>query len=54
MCRSIQRDPVTVTVESDHQQSVIEQLFYQVKKHERNNTLLALFEHYQAKTAIVC
>jgi len=53
MCRSIQRDPITVTVESDHQQSVIEQLFYQVKKHERNNTLLALFEHYQPKTAIV-
>ncbi|OUR84864.1 ATP-dependent RNA helicase DbpA [Cycloclasticus sp. 44_32_T64] len=53
MCRSIQRDPVTVTVESDHQQDVIEQLFYQVKKHERNNTLLALFEHYQPKTAIV-
>jgi len=53
MCRSIQRDPVAVTIESEHQQDVIEQLFYQVKKHERNNTLLALFEHYQPKTAIV-
>ena len=53
MCRSIQRDPINITVESNHQQSVIEQLFYQIKKHERNNTLLALFEHYQPKTAIV-
>jgi len=53
MCRDIQRNSVTITVESDHQQSVIEQLFYQVKKHERNTSLLALFEHYQPKTAIV-
>jgi len=53
MCRSIQRDPVTVTVESDLQESVIEQLFYEVKRHERNQTLLALFEHYQPKTAVV-
>jgi len=53
MCRSIQRDPVTVTVESNHQESVIEQLFYEIKRHERNQTLLALFEHYQPKTAVV-
>ena len=53
MCRAIQRDPVTITVESNHEQSVIKQLFYQVKKHERNNTLLALFQHYQPNTAIV-
>ncbi|MDT8319135.1 MAG: helicase-related protein, partial [Xanthomonadales bacterium] len=30
-----------------------EQIFYQVKKHERNNTLLALFEHYQPSSALV-
>jgi ATP-independent RNA helicase DbpA len=53
MCRSIQRRPVTVTVESEHKPGVIEQLFYQVKKHERNNTLLALFEHYQPDNALV-
>jgi len=53
MSRAIQRDPVTVTVESEHNSSVIEQLFYEVKKHERNNTLLALFEHYQFETALV-
>lgn len=53
MCRSIQRRPVTVTVETEHEPGVIEQLFYQVKKHQRNNTLLALFEHYQPASALV-
>ena len=53
MCRSVQRNPVTVTVDADHEPGVIEQLFYQVKKHERNNTLLALFEHYKPETALV-
>ncbi|MFV2089905.1 MAG: ATP-dependent RNA helicase DbpA [Pseudomonadales bacterium] len=51
--RSIQRNPVTVTVETEHDPGVIEQLFYQVKKHERNNTLLVLFEHYQPDSALV-
>ncbi|MEE4291199.1 MAG: DEAD/DEAH box helicase, partial [Cycloclasticus sp.] len=41
ICRSIQSDPINISVESDHEQNVIEQLFYQVKKHERNNSLLA-------------
>jgi ATP-independent RNA helicase DbpA len=53
MCRSIQRDPVTVTVEAEHMPGVIEQLFYEVKKHERNNTLLALFEHYKPENVLV-
>ena len=53
MCRSIQRDPVTVTVDAEHKHGVIEQLFYEVKKHERNNTLLALFEHYKPDNALV-
>ena len=53
MCRSIQRDPVTVTVEAEHKAGVIEQMFYEVQKHERNNTLLALFEHYKPETTLV-
>ena len=51
--RAIQRKPVTVSVETEHEQGVIKQLFYEVKKHERNNTLLALFEHYQPESALV-
>jgi ATP-independent RNA helicase DbpA len=44
---------VTVKVETEHKPGVIEELFYEVKKHERNNTLLALFEHYQPATTLV-
>jgi ATP-dependent RNA helicase DbpA len=51
--QTVQRDPVTVTVESTHQPGVIEQIFYQVQKHERNNTLLALFEHYRPDSTLV-
>lgn len=55
MCRAIQRNPVTVTVEAEHEPGVIEQLFYAIKKHERNNTLMALFEHYKpASTLVFC
>jgi len=53
MCRSIQRKPVTVTVEREHRPGVIEQLFFEVKRHERNNTALAMFEHYQRDNALV-
>ena len=53
LCRSIQHHPVTVTVEAEHEPGVIRQIFYEVKKHERNNTLLALFEHYQPETTLV-
>ncbi len=53
MCRSIQLNPITITVGTDHEQSVIEQLFYQVKKHQRNNALLGLFHHYHPNSAIV-
>ncbi len=53
MSRRIQKDPVTVTVESEHKAEVIAQVFYQTKKHNRNDALLALFEHYQPKTTLV-
>ncbi len=51
--RSFQHEPIRVTVESKHMENVIEQLFYEVKKHERNTALLALFEHYNPVNAIV-
>tara|TARA_B110001450_G_scaffold243183_1_gene254230 strand:+ start:75 stop:1490 length:1416 start_codon:yes stop_codon:yes gene_type:complete len=53
MSRSIQRNPVRVTVESEHKAGVIEQLFYEVKKHEKNNSLLGLLAHYQPENALV-
>jgi len=51
--RSIQRQPVSVSVETEHRPGVIKQLFYQAKPQQRNNTLLALFEHYGLKSALV-
>ena len=53
MCHAILKDPVTVTVESEHHHTVIEQTFYQVKKQQRNKALLSLFEHYQPETVLV-
>jgi len=51
--RRFQKKPLMVTVESGHQPSVIEQLFYEIKKHERNDSLLALFEHYKPDSTVV-
>jgi ATP-independent RNA helicase DbpA len=51
--QSILRKPVTVSADTEHKPGVIEQVFYEVRKHERNNTLLAIFEHYQPENALV-
>ena len=53
MCRSILRNPETITVEAEHKLGVIEQVFYSIKRHERDDTLLGLFEHYQPESAVV-
>ncbi|WP_273149118.1 ATP-dependent RNA helicase DbpA [Methylophaga thiooxydans] len=53
MSRQIQRDPVTVTVEAEHNKEVIQQVFYEVSKHDRNTALLSLFAHYQPETCVV-
>ena len=53
MSHKIQKNPVTVSVESEHQSETINQAFFQCKKHNRNQTLLTLFEHYQPKTTLV-
>ncbi|NOQ13099.1 MAG: ATP-dependent RNA helicase DbpA, partial [Methyloprofundus sp.] len=53
MCHAVLNNPITVSVESEHTSNVIEQAFYEVKNHQRNDALLALFEHYQPETAVV-
>ncbi|WP_428357464.1 ATP-dependent RNA helicase DbpA [Methyloprofundus sp.] len=53
MCAAILNDPVTVSVESEHADSVIEQSFFQVKEPQRKSALLSLFEHYQPETSVV-
>ena len=53
ICRSVQRNPASVTVESEHTDGAIEQLFYQTDKHQRDRTLLQLFQHYRPASALV-
>ncbi|SMG64092.1 ATP-dependent RNA helicase DbpA [methanotrophic bacterial endosymbiont of Bathymodiolus sp.] len=53
MCRTILQDPVTVSVEAEHHNTITEQTFYQVKNQQRKNALLGLFAHYRLETALV-
>lgn len=50
---AFQHNPTLVNVDTEHDAESIEQLFYQVTKHERNKTLLALFSHYKLSSALV-
>lgn len=53
MSRAVLSDPVTVKVESEHQQDVIEQKFYRLNRENRKTALLSLFEKYQPDNALV-
>ncbi len=53
LCNSILTQPVTVSVDSEHQSNVIEQSFYQVSGNQRDRALLSLFQHYQPATTLV-
>ncbi len=55
MSAGIQIDPVDIRVESLHDNSKIEQIFYAIEKGDRTRTLLALLEHYRpASTLVFC
>ena len=53
MCRAVQRDPITVKVDVEHETNTIEQLFYQTNTYQRLDTLLGFLEHYQPETTVV-
>jgi len=53
LSRSFQNKPVDITVESIHEESTIEQLFFEIKKHERNQTLVQLLAHYQPTSTVI-
>lgn len=53
MCRAVQRYPITVKVDVEHNSNVIEQLFYKTNTYQRLDTLLAFLEHYQPETTVV-
>lgn len=51
--RSIQRQPIIVEADTEHSSEAIDQVFYEVSKHERNNALVRLFQHYKPAAALV-
>ncbi len=53
MCQSILHNPVTIKVDVEHETHVIKQYFYLTNQKTRDDTLLALFEHYQPESTVV-
>lgn len=51
--KKLQKKPIEVTIDSEHERSQFTQLFYEIKKHERNNTLLRLLCHYKPESSII-
>ncbi len=50
---AIQIDPVDIRVESLHDNTQIEQIFYEIQKGERTKTLVALLQHYRPESSVV-
>jgi ATP-independent RNA helicase DbpA len=50
---AIQKDPVDVRIEAVHDNKKIKQVFYEIEKGERNNTLVSLLQHYQPESSLV-
>ncbi|WP_421223001.1 ATP-dependent RNA helicase DbpA [Aeromonas enteropelogenes] len=53
MSRGVQRNPVEVSVESQHQESAIEQKLYEVPTGQRLDALTWLLSHYQPASCVV-
>jgi len=53
MSASIQHDPLRVSVDIDHAPGVIDQLFFEIKREERDQVLLGLLAHYAPSSALV-
>jgi ATP-independent RNA helicase DbpA len=50
---AIQKDPVDIRVESLHDNKKIKQVFYEIQKGERTQTLVALLHHYRPESSVV-
>ena len=49
----IQNDPVDVRLESSHNENKIEQIFYEVEKGERTQTLISILHHFKPESTVV-
>jgi len=50
---AIQKEPIEVRVETSHKESKIKQVFYEIEKGERTQTLISLLHHYRPESTIV-
>jgi len=50
---TVQRDPVEIRVETSHHSPDIDQVFFQVEKSERAETLFKVIAHYQPESSLV-
>jgi len=50
---TFQRDPVTITVETVHAETQIEQLFFETDSNQRTQSAAALLQHYQPDSAVL-
>ncbi len=51
--RAVQKDPVTIEVESVHDSSKIKQVFFEVHNTGRSEALVTLLQHYQPEHSLV-
>jgi len=51
--RAIQNNPVDIHVESLHDNKKIKQVFYEIQKGERSQTLVALLQHYHPESSVI-
>ena len=50
---AVQNSPVDIRVETSHHNEQIKQVFYEVEKNQRTETLVALLKHYQPESSLV-
>ncbi len=50
---TLQHDPVSIRVNSLHSNNKIQQIFYEVQKNERTETLIRLLAHYQPESCVI-
>ena len=50
---SIQKEPLSVRVESLHKSNIISQVFFETQSHDRVNSLIRVIKHYQPASCVI-
>jgi len=51
--RAIQNNPTEITVDAVHDDNKIKQVFYEINKHARTDTLVSLLNHYSPQSSVI-